>query len=237
MHVVAEFVREYRFDFVIGIVVEQGVGKDDAAGCAEAGERGIGLLAFLREMPLVDAAHARAGPFAQNNQATLEFFVFQWFKFVENRKQYHWRNLSKQHHESEEHRPRDQPPVLRGLAHQHVEQFHHYRGHDQADQKALAFVPEPGAKLLVGEVIAVLQAETVVLERSPQHFADQHQHQNIEEDGEGVVLRSAALGQIAQRSGPSGGQEHNQQSEAEREIGDAQPPLDAVVAARFWGIG
>jgi hypothetical protein len=83
----------------------------------------------------------------------------------------------------------------------------------------------------------MLEPEAVVLERSSQRFADQHQHQHIEENGERVILRSATLGQIAERPGPSGGQEHGQQPEAEREIGDAQPPLDAVVAARFRRIG
>ena len=83
----------------------------------------------------------------------------------------------------------------------------------------------------------MLQAEAVVIERSSQHFADQHQHQDVKENGERVILRSAPLRQIAERSGPARSQKHDEQTEADREIGDAQPPLDAVVAARFRGIG
>ena len=137
MHVVPEFVSQHGFDFVVGIVVEQGVGENDAAGCAESGQRGVGLLAFLGKMPLIDAAHACAGAFAENDQAALELFVFERLKFVKDRKQHDRRELREQYKESEEDGPRDQPPVLRRLAHEHVEQFDHNRGHDQADQRLL----------------------------------------------------------------------------------------------------
>src|SRR5208283_5412150 len=207
------------------------------AGRAESGQRGVGLVAFLGKMPLVDAANARAGALAQNDQAALEFFVFQRLEFVKNWEKHNRRELREQDKESEENNPCDHPPVLRSLAHQQVEQFDYDRGHDQADQKALAFVPEPGAECLVGQVIAVLDPETAVLQRSSQHFADQEQHHDVKENGERVILRSATFRQIAERSGPAGGQEHNEQPQADREIGDAQPALGAVVAVRFRRIG
>src|ERR1039457_1861360 len=144
-------------------------------------------------MPLIDAANAGAGAFAQNYQAALEFFVLEWLEFVKNWKKHNRRELRGQYKESEENNPCDHPPVLRGLAHQHVEQFDHNRGHDQADQKALAFVPEPGAESLVGQVIAVLEPETVVLERSSQHFADQEQQHDVKENGERVDRKSTRL--------------------------------------------
>jgi hypothetical protein len=96
MHVMPEFVREHGFDFVVGIIVQQSVGENDAAGRAESGERGVGLLAFLGKMPLIDAAHAGAGAFAQNNQAALEFFVFERLEFVKDRKQHDRRELREQ---------------------------------------------------------------------------------------------------------------------------------------------
>src|ERR1039458_6329802 len=188
-------------------------------------------------MPLINATHARAGTFAQNDQAALEFFVFERLEFVKDRKQHNRRQLREQHKESEENSPRDHPPVLRSLAYEHVEQFDHDGGHDQANQQALEFVPQPGAESLVRKVIAVLEPETVVVERSSQHFADQRQHQDVEKNGVSVVLRSASLGKIAEGSAPAGGQQHDEQAESGREIGDAQPPLDAVIAARFRRIG
>src|SRR5208282_3174813 len=112
----AEFVSEHGFDFVVRVVVEQSVGENDAAGGAESGEGGVGLFAFLGKMPLVDAAHARAGAFTENDQAALEFFIFERFELVKNWKQHNRRELREQHDESEENDPGDDPPVLRSLA-------------------------------------------------------------------------------------------------------------------------
>ena len=237
VHVMPEFVRENGFDFVVGIIIQQSVGENDAAGGAESGERGVSLLAFLGKMPLIDTPHAGAGAFAQNDQAALELLVFERFKLVKNRKQHNRRELCEQYQKSEENGPGDHPPVLRALAHEQVEKFDHNRGHDQADKKTLAFIPEPGGESLVGEVVAVLEPETIVLERRSQDFTDQHQHQDVEENGEGVILRSASLGQITERSRPTGGQQNDEQAEADHEIRQAQPPLDAVIAARLRRIG
>src|SRR5580698_9411232 len=117
-------------------------------------------------MPLIDTAHTRAGAFAQNNETALEFLVFQRFKFIENRKQHDWRELSEQDDESEENGPCNQPPVLRTLTYEHVEQFNHDRGHEQTDQQTLELIPYPRTKSLVGKVIAMLEPEAVVLERN-----------------------------------------------------------------------
>src|ERR1019366_162674 len=102
VHVMPEFVREHSFDFVVRIVVQQGVGENDAPGRAEAGQRGVGLLAFLGKMPLINTSHARAGAFAQNDQAALEFLVLERFEFVKNREKHNRRELREQYKESEE---------------------------------------------------------------------------------------------------------------------------------------
>ena len=47
--------------------------------------------------------------------------------------------------------------------------------------------------LWLERLIAVFQAETVVFERRPEHFADQHQHQDVKEHGKRVILRGAAF--------------------------------------------
>src|SRR5260370_36987039 len=101
-------------------------------------------------MPLVDAAYARAGAFAQDDQAALEVLGFEWVEFVKDRKKHNRRELREQYNESQKNSPRDHTPVLRLLANEHVEQFHHNCGHDQAEQQTLAFVAKPGAEALVG---------------------------------------------------------------------------------------
>ena len=65
VNVVAQFVGQHGFDFIGGIVRQQGVGENDAAGVAQSGERGIRFLAFLRKLPLVNPADPRAGALAQ----------------------------------------------------------------------------------------------------------------------------------------------------------------------------
>src|SRR3982074_386837 len=115
-------------------------------------------------MPLVDAAHAGASAFAQDDQTALEFLILEWFELVKNRKKHNRRKLREQYNESQENSPRDHPPVLRRLTYEHVEQLHHNRGHDQTDQQTLAFVPKPRAEPLVGKGIAVFEPETRVLD-------------------------------------------------------------------------
>ena len=47
---------------------------------------------------------------------------------------------------------------------QEIEQLHHDGGEIQAYQHALELVPQPRAQSLIGEVIAVLEPESVVVE-------------------------------------------------------------------------
>src|SRR3979411_2322274 len=96
-----KFVREHRLDFVVRIIVQQGVGENDAPGRAESGQRGVGFFAFLGKMPLIDPPHARAGAFAQDDQASFEFLVLEWFEFVKKRKQNNRRELRERYNESQ----------------------------------------------------------------------------------------------------------------------------------------
>src|ERR1700690_2599963 len=80
---------------------------------------------------------------------------------------------------------------------------------------------------------AVLEPKSVELERQSDEFADQHQHHYIKKDREAVVLRTTAIRPVAQSARPACGEQHDQQAEADYKIGNAQPPLDAVVAARL----
>ena len=64
MHVVSEFVREHGLDFISRIVVEQGVGQNDAARVAQSSQRRVRLFALLRKFPAINAAHPRSGALA-----------------------------------------------------------------------------------------------------------------------------------------------------------------------------
>ena len=127
--------------------------------------------------------------------------------------------------------------MLRGLAHQGVEQLDDNRAHNQAKDKPLKFVPNPRSEFLIGKVVAMLEAKLVVFERGANRLADKHQHQDVKENSERIILRSAAFRQIAEGPRPSCSQQHNQQTKTNRKISNAQPPLGAVIAARFRRIG
>ena len=43
-----------------------------------------------------------------------------------------YRKLREQYNKSQKNSPRDHPPILRRLTYEHVEQFHHNCGHNQA---------------------------------------------------------------------------------------------------------
>ena len=61
VHVVTEFVGQNGLDFIGGIVRQQSVGENDAAGVAQSGEGRVRFLAFFRKLPLVNPADPRAG--------------------------------------------------------------------------------------------------------------------------------------------------------------------------------
>src|ERR1700739_4425123 len=88
MDLVAEFVRQYGFDLVGGVIVEQRIRQDDSASRAQPGQSRIGLLAFFGKPPPIDAADARSRPLAEHNQAPPQLFVVQWFELVKDGKQY-----------------------------------------------------------------------------------------------------------------------------------------------------
>src|SRR6202049_2313247 len=69
-HVMPKFVGQYRFDLVRSVVVEQGVGEDDAASRAHPSQSRIRLLAFFGKFPAVDAAHASPSSLAATPQST-----------------------------------------------------------------------------------------------------------------------------------------------------------------------
>ena len=79
----------------------------------------------------------------------------------------------------------------------------------------------------------MLQAESVVVQTRAQKLLDHHQHQDIQENCQGIGLVGNPVSEIAQSAVPVGRQQHDEQSQAESEIGDPQPSSDAVIAPRF----
>ena len=106
VHVVTEFVGQNGFDFIGGIVRQQGVGENDAARVAQSGEGGIRFLAFFRELPLVNPADPGAGPLPQLHQPRLQFLIFKRFELVKDWKQDHRSQLGQQDEQSHETPPR-----------------------------------------------------------------------------------------------------------------------------------
>ena len=86
---------------------------------------------------------------------------------------------------------------------------------------------------MVGKIVAMLHPESVIVEPQSDQLADEHKHQDIESDREGVVLVSAVHGEVAQGAVPSGCQQHDEQRQAKDKIGDAKPSPNTVIAARF----
>jgi len=73
--------------------------------------------------------------------------------------------------ESEEDGPGQEPPVLRGEADGGVNEFDNDGGEDEAEEERFGFIPEPGAKLLGGELSGTNDWALVRLDRPvPAYF-------------------------------------------------------------------
>src|SRR5713226_10740196 len=97
VYVVAEFVGQNGLNLVGGVVGQQRIRQNDPAGVAQSGERGIRLLAFFRELPLVDAANASSRALPQPYQPLFQFLVFQGRKLVKDWKKNRRSQLRQQH--------------------------------------------------------------------------------------------------------------------------------------------
>jgi hypothetical protein len=84
---------------------------------------------------------------------------------------------------------------------------------------------------------AVFQIKAVQVQPEAQGLADDQQYSNVEENGQGVDLPGAHVGDVAEIARPARSQQHNQHGETQGEIGYAQAPPDAVVAPRRGRIG
>src|SRR5208282_53431 len=110
----------------------------------------------------------------------------QRFELVEDGQQRDRGQLS--HHDQQPHEqsPGEDPPMLGKLADHKIEQLHHDRRQGQSHKKTLGFIPEPGAKSLIGKLEFLLQPESVVIESKTQSLADEKQKEEVEKYGQRV---------------------------------------------------
>jgi hypothetical protein len=69
---------------------------------------------------------------------------------------------------------------------------------------------------LVGKLVPVFQAKTVVVQTERDELAENYQHPDVKENRETIALVSAGVGEIAEPIRPPGGDEHNQECEPQR---------------------
>src|SRR5208282_1089953 len=123
--------------------------------------------------------------------------------------------------------------MLRELTNNEVEHFDHNRRQRQAHQKTLDFVPHPRAQPLIRKIVAMLHLKSVVVQSESKKFADEHEHQDIKKNCQGVMFVGSMHSEIAQGAVPSRCQQHDEQEQAEDKIGDTEPPPNAVITPRF----
>src|ERR1700694_4380367 len=127
--------------------------------------------------------------------------------------------------------------MLRGLADCEIEQLDDDCRQDEADEKALDFIPYPGAKPLIRKLELPLQPETVVVKAETECLADRQQQKHIQKQSQRVVLKTPEVGKVAQPTGPARSQQDNHEHKPNQKVGNPQPAPDTVVAACFWSVG
>ena len=87
MDVMSQLVSQDRFDLIGGKLVDERIAQHDAAGVADAGQRGVGGFRPPGHIELEDPAHFGIGAAGQLEQAVGQFPVLlsQWDIFVEQR--------------------------------------------------------------------------------------------------------------------------------------------------------
>src|SRR5579863_10158734 len=101
--------------------------------------------------------------------------------------------------------------MLRRFADHEIQQLNHNSSQHQPDQKSFGFIPQPGAKLLRGQLETSLQPECVIVKAEAERLADKEQQEQINKNGERVVLECPAQGEVAQPVRPTGDQQKNQE--------------------------
>src|SRR5690242_9255124 len=94
--------------------------------------------------------------------------------------------------------------MLRRSAYRPIDQFHEHRADYQRDNPGFSLIPQPAADSLVRQVVAMFEAESVIVEAEAENFADGQKHGEVEKDSKWIMLACAAVGPIAQGPRPVG---------------------------------
>ena len=113
MHVMRELVREDDLDLIIGVIGQQRVGQEDAAGASEPGERRVRLARAVAQPPLEDAQHLCPGSLRERHQTVAKRRTVQRLEIIKNRQQHHRRELREDDHQYRKRKGRYEPPVFR----------------------------------------------------------------------------------------------------------------------------
>ena len=65
-------------------------------------------------------------------------------------------------------------------------------------------------------MIPVFEAKTVVVQAEPKHLGHNHEHQQVQEQSQAVVLKCGFVGNVAESAAPSRGQERNHEGQPEK---------------------
>jgi len=210
MDVVAQFVREDRFDFVGRVLFVQRISQDDASRVAQAHQCGVRGGRLRGKHHREHAAHARVGARRERSQARDEFCVLQGFEFEKERQDEYGSEVREDEVEEEHERacphppPHPQPLPCQGrgegerwegwerqiAAQQRVDHFDHQAAKHDAERAAFRDVHQPGAQCLRGESVTMRQHKTaVVREREKQRAVRDQRDRKIRKGREPDVAR------------------------------------------------
>ena len=102
----SDFMREHRFEFGFGQLLDEGVEQDDFSELPEPGEKSIGMTRAFAAIHHLDAAGAKTGSQSKAQQALAQAAFRQRRKFVEQRQDQHGRQDDHEQLKGEQGAPR-----------------------------------------------------------------------------------------------------------------------------------
>src|SRR6266851_220959 len=150
VNMMPELMSKHGFNLIIAVILQEGIGQNDAPRVAQSRQSSIGLFSLLRQLPLVDAADPRTGALTEADKACLQLVILERRKLIEKRKQNHRSNLSKENEHAAKDQPRIYPPLLSRSLDQGVNDLAKRRCQNQTQKPAFGFIFQPGRKPRIG---------------------------------------------------------------------------------------
>ena len=230
----AELVREHHLHLLRRKPVDQRVADEDPAGPAEADDGRVRDAALAREVGDGDLGRPHVHPLGQGQEPGAQRGVVERRQPVEDRHQPDRDDGRQQDRAAGQDDARPEPPPGRAPAEERVHHLDHEQPEPASDGEHLRAVGEPGPEPLRGQARSTREDEAAQhVERERQQrlgAADDQRHGRDDRGGRQVEPRVQADDQA--RRGAAGAPAH-QQGGADREIGEREPELPTVVAARL----